>query len=998
MRGGRSEGVGGPLYGTPVRSEILVAPDEWSDAVAHTDGPQLVVGGPGAGKSEFLVRRATHLIDVKGIQPEEVLILSFSRRGAADLRTRIAAALDRSGTPLSALTFHSLAMRIIEAHGSAGDWQRAPTLLTGPEQASLVAEVLSAQDPAEWPLPFRDLLGEAAFSDEVADFILRAAERLADGAAIVAQGYQDWRAIPGLLDAYRSTLIERGRIDYGTLQTEAVRLLADPGVQAAISAKTRFVLVDEYQDTTVAQAAIVAGVAGAGNVTVAGDPYQSIYSFRGAELSNVAEFPARFPMPDGSPAQRIVLTTSFRVPAAILDAAVRLTTGAGLPGAAGPMEPAGPGGGVETYSFDQHSNEAEWIASEIQRIHLRDRTPYRRIAVLVRSKRRFLPELSRALDRRGIPHDRPDARLVDHPAVRPLLDLVRAAARPGPDGTAALRRVFLGPPCGLTLSEVRDIERIALSAGTEAALADERVPGAVAALVGDPGWAISAPAADGFWQAWITLDHFADIVTDQSRTDDRAAVASFAQALNRLTERDPSATLADYTRMSEAEDFEATPLLEYRGSADRVTLTTLHQSKGMSFDVVFIADAREGVLPDLRTRDSLLGARRLTPTLGASDTAYATFRLQEERRLAYSAMCRAAVRVVWTCTTTGFDGGEGVPSRFLPLVANSSMEHATRRPRQWSTPTTPLEAEAWLRRRLAEPRLPLVSRLAAAAALAEAAAWRPRHPSMFAGFLERGPDTGLVGSDPVLSASQADSYQRCPRRYAFERRLRVDRGGSSYQELGSVIHAALESAERTAADREDDHATVDDALRALDATFDSAAFGGGAWGEAWRSRAQAIVRRLYELWPGKGPGVGFEEPFETTHAGVRWTGRIDRLERREDGLHVVDYKTGTSVPRVEDAKRSLQLGLYVLAMRATHATPVAGAEFWYPAAGMDRAKSITTRHLDTSLLAEVGELLEATADGIRNERWPTVTGGQCDRCPVRLVCPEWPEGQEAFAR
>ncbi len=75
------------------------------------------------------------------------------------------------------------------------------------------------------------------------------------------------------------------------------------------------------------------------------------------------------------------------------------------------------------------------------------------------------------------------------------------------------------------------------------------------------------------------------------------------------------------------------------------------------------------MLPDLRTRDSLLGARHLSPSHGGDDAAYATFRIQEERRLAYSAMCRARRRVVWTCTATGFDGGEGLPSRFLPLVA-----------------------------------------------------------------------------------------------------------------------------------------------------------------------------------------------------------------------------------------------------------------------------------------------------------------------------------------
>ncbi len=977
-------------------SETLIAPGDWEGAIAAVDGPQLVVGGPGSGKTEFLVRRAHHLVERRGVHPEELLVLSFSRRSAADLRDRISAKLGKSISRIPASTFHSLSMRILEAHGAAGDWPEVPSLLTGPEQIALVADVLSAEEPSAWPLTFRGLLKDVSFADEVADFILRATERLADGSTIAAMERDDWRALPAFLDRYRAALVDRGRIDYGTLQVEAIRLLEDSEVRAAISNSIRYVLVDEYQDSTVAQAAIVEGIAPHRNVTAAGDPYQSIYSFRGAELSNVADFPERFRSPTGAPAHRIVLTTSFRVPAGILQAAVRVTAGAGLPGAAGPMHPSGPGGSVETYAFDQHSNEAEWIASEIQRIHLRDRIPYQRIAVLVRSKRRFLPELSRALERRRIPHDRPDARLVDHPAIRPVLDLVRAATSAEPTAAAALRRVLLGPIGQLTLSAAREIEREALRTGWESALTTSAIQPEVGELLADPRWATTLPAAAGFWRIWTTIEAFAEIVADDGRGDDRRALASFGQALDRLGDRDPTATLSDYTYMSEAEDFEATPLLEYRSDSDRVTLTTLHQSKGMSFDVVFIADAREGILPDLRRRDSLLGDRHLSPSHGGDDTAYATFRLQEEMRLAYSAMCRAAMRVVWTCTSAGFESGDGVPSRFLPLVAGTTMAEAAHPPQPWALPTTPLEAEAWLRRRVADPELPLVERLAAARVLVTPAEWRPRDPAVFAGILERGADTGLVGDQRVLSASQADSYTKCPRRYAFERRLRIGGGGSAYQELGSAIHAALEVAEQTAAERGDDHATATDALSALDSVFEPEAFGGGPWASAWRARARRILERLYELWPGQGPGVAFEEEIDFEFAGVRWIGRIDRVERRDEGLHVVDYKTGTSKLSVSEAASSLQLGLYVLGLRARSSEQVVGGEFWYPAADMTRAKSVVRRHLEPDKLSEVEQALEEAVTGIVGERWEPTTGGHCDRCPVRLVCPEWPEGREAF--
>ncbi|MCP5069673.1 MAG: ATP-dependent helicase, partial [bacterium] len=519
---------------------------------------------------------------------------------------------------------------------------------------------------------------------------------------------------------YDAELKKRSRLDYGTLLREAVRLVG--GGAIAEGALPRFILVDEFQDTTLAQARLLGSLSSRHrNLTVAADPYQSVYSFRGARLENVVDFPNTFLDSTGAPGKRIVLTTSFRTPSAILDAAVNVTARR-LPGAAGKVIPSHGQGRVDVHIFGQQTEEAEWIAAEIERIHLTQGVALNRLGVLVRSKRRFLPDLSRALERRGIAHDLPDSRLSDHPAVRFVLDLISAtvdAARPA-ERARALRRILLGPMFRVSLGELRTIERSAGHTDWPNALHAAGLDN-LASLIADSSWADSVPAARGAWEVWSHMDEAIEIAHDPARQDERLAWRSLVQVLDRWNERNPRATLADYRRLTESEEFEAQPLLSFRRSdRDSLTVTTLHQAKGLEFDTVFICDAVEGVFPDLRARDSLLGVRHLMEHLPTEAAEYTAFRLQEERRLAYTAMTRATARVVWTATSVGAETGRGVPSRFLPLVAGVATlaDLDSTRPDR-GDPVSAREAEADLRRIVADPTASAPGRLAALAALSD---------------------------------------------------------------------------------------------------------------------------------------------------------------------------------------------------------------------------------------------------------------------------------------
>lgn len=981
--------------------ERRIGPGDWAPALGDADGPQLVVAGPGTGKTEFLVQRVAHLVATGAARRDEIALLTFSRRAAADLRRRVEAMLGSSGVPIEASTFHSLALRLLEA----GNQATRPLPLTTPEQIAVVADLLHQERPEDWPVLYRGVLGTPGFASEVADFLIRCSERLLtpDDLESRVAVRPDWRGIPGLFRRYRRTLEESGRTDYGTLLVSTVELLSDE-VGRRLAGHYRYVVVDEYQDTTPAQAEMARLLAGEqGNLTVAADPYQSIYSFRGAEVRNVARFEADHP-----DAVRIVLEKSFRVPAEILGAAVRIISGGELPGATGPVLPADHPGRVETYVFDQETGEAEWIAADIERMVRVEGIPPEKIAVLVRSKREMVSQLSRALARREIPHDPPRSQLVEHPAVRLIHDLVTAAEKGGQpaqvtpaeaaEADRAVRRLLLGPLVGAGLGQEREMLRARRrSGGSWPGILSTRLPelAGLIQLLSDPVWATERSAIDGFWEVWSRLEGWERIVSDPWRADWRLALTSFSQVLARQAERDPTLSLARFFRLGDEEGLEATPLLSYRPEERRVTLTTLHQAKGLEFEVVYIANAVEGVFPDLRRGRRMLRPELLSPDRVTDPAAQHLFQVQEEMRLAYTAMTRARRRVVWTATEAGVDQGEHRPSRFLRAAADPAAGPLGRPPTDPDQiPVTLSEAEVRLRRTLLDPAANRVARLAAAHLLA-----RPPSPwwdaGAFAGAPRRGPDRPVLPPQPTLSPSQAEAYTTCPRRYALERRLRLGDGGSPYAHFGELVHEALERAETEVLGSGRAHADLEAALGHLERVWaEMADFGTPELDEAWLGHARDAVTRLYRLWPTPdGIPHQVEMVVEDKIEGVRWVGRVDRVERTGSGLRVVDYKTGKQPPSIADAARSVQLGFYARAVAAATGERVVSAEMWFP---RKEQKSLCVRSFDLDLLDEVEETMALVTRSILDEDWTPTVGAGCQRCDFKRSCPAWPEGRGAF--
>ncbi|MBY8874418.1 PD-(D/E)XK nuclease family protein [Micromonospora sp. PLK6-60] len=441
----RLGGEAGGRIADPVQAEV----------VAHTAGPMLVLGGPGTGKTSTLVEAVAARV-AEGVDPERILVLTFSRRQATDLRHRLEARIAADGhrvlrEPL-VRTFPAYAFGLLR-RAAAGRGEPSPRLLTGPEQDLIIRELLDVvgeepeDDPVGWPDDLRPALRTRAFAAQLRDLLMRAAERGVGPADLARLGERlgraDWPAAARFLREYVAVLALRDVTNRGSVAYDPAELVRaatgmlrdDPELLDAERRRLGHVYVDELADTDPAQQELLHVIAGGGRPLVAfADPDSSTYAFRGADPAVVTSFPHRFRTASGAPAAQVVLHTSYRAGPRLLAASGRLARRLRGPAAHRRLRPLpdAPPGSVEVRTFRSSTSEAVWLAHALRTAHLLDGVPWSGMAVLVRSTALRLPSLRRALHAAGVPtvvHGE-DLPLHLQPAVAPLLLLLRCALEP----------------------------------------------------------------------------------------------------------------------------------------------------------------------------------------------------------------------------------------------------------------------------------------------------------------------------------------------------------------------------------------------------------------------------------------------------------------------------------------------------------------------------------------------------------------------------------------
>ena len=303
-----------------------------------------MLAGPGTGKTTTLVESVVDRVERRGLTPDQILVLTFSRKAAADLRQRIAGRLGRSVVTPMVLTFHAFCYALVRRFSEFGTGGAPMRLLTAPEQEFRLREMLAGSRDtgrAGWPDSVAAAFGTRAFAGEVRAVLAKARQLGMDPDDVVAAGEAaerpEWQAIGEFFDEYLDVLDAEQVLDYAELVHRSRILLADAPIVAQLRTEIAAVFVDEYQDTDPAQVRLLQTIAGQGrDVVVVGDPDQSVYGFRGAEARGLLDFPELFPTATGAAAPIVALATTRRFGSALLAASRNIANRLSLPRALPP--------------------------------------------------------------------------------------------------------------------------------------------------------------------------------------------------------------------------------------------------------------------------------------------------------------------------------------------------------------------------------------------------------------------------------------------------------------------------------------------------------------------------------------------------------------------------------------------------------------------------------------------------------------------------------------
>jgi len=597
------------------------------EAVETVDGPLLIVAGPGSGKTRVITHRIAYLVREYEISPFNILAMTFTNKAAREMRERLDRLVGSRSEALTVGTFHSFCAKVLRIDGYNLGLDTNYSIYDADDQAKIIKDSMELAEIDPKRNPPRAILS----------MISNAKNKMWDSRTFTKNADNYFEEICAqVYHHYEEALTRNNAVDFDDLLMKTVQLLREfPGVRTKYNDRYKYIMVDEFQDTNISQYQLARLLAESHqNICVVGDPDQSIYSWRSADIRNILSFQGDYPQ-----AKTIALDQNYRSTANILDAAKNLISINGQRIQKDLFTDNSKGDLVEIREAYDEGEEASFVISEAERLVRENGYKHGDCAVMYR-----INAQSRALEEACL-HQGTRYRLVGgirfykRREVKDLMAYLHLVYNPNDD--VNLGRVINVPPRGIGAKSMQQMGDWARSKNLGLFAAMQEV--AAARLAGeDCPITITKKAATSFADFAVTLEKLIElskrekvvdlvdrVVEDtgfrnfiqnsddspQERWENIMELRATAQEFNAEAPPDGLATLLE--RLSLVADVD-----NYEDADDSITLITLHQAKGLEFPVVFMVGMEEGLLPHSRSLDD-------------------EDQLEEERRLCYVGMTRA---------------------------------------------------------------------------------------------------------------------------------------------------------------------------------------------------------------------------------------------------------------------------------------------------------------------------------------------------------------------
>lgn len=951
--------------------EPRILNSEQQKAVEFGDGPLLIIAGAGTGKTTVVTERIKHIISEGRAKPSEILALTFTEKAAREMEERVDVIMPYGYTQMWISTFHKFCDRILRLEAIHIGLNPSYVLMTDTDATMLFRRHLfdfhldyfrPLGNPTKFIAGilqhFSRLQDEDVNPTQYLDWVKKQKSKNIKQSEEEELEYKKYKELATAYQTYQDIKVQEGYMDFGDLICQTLHLFRTrKNILASYQKQFHYILVDEFQDTNIAQNELVSLLAGQNqNITAVCDDDQSIYKFRGAAVSNVLSFRKHFPA-----SKLIVLLKNYRSTQAILDASYQLIQH-NNPDRLEIKEQINKkliseqhrdGVWPKFLYVDRVENEADIVAKEILEQHkLYD---WKDIAILVRANSHAEPFM-RAFDRQGIPYQfLGPGQLFRQPEIKELIAYL--AVLQNFENDSALYRVLSMEYFGISPRDIAALANIAKKQNTSLFEACEKSEidtiVNIVTLVHKHLGLVTRESAGQLLYFFLAESGMIKNILDYKAPLDEMKARNISKFFSKLKSYEIDHADASVSAVLDWLELSA-EIGESPLSADSdwmqnnaVNILTVHGAKGLEFPIVFLVNMVGARFPTTARREQI----PIPDELIKEELPEGDYHLEEERRLFYVGMTRA--RDLLYMSAANFYGEGKREKKVSPfiyeVVGDAPLVQATSNNIQ----------------------IPLLE-------------WKSQSTK------EVGNEKHDIGPVTYLSYSQIETFRLCPLHYKLKYLLHIPNEQSASLSFGISIHNAMRDFYQLHANG--NKVTKKMLLNLLATHWVHAGYENKKYEAEMKKRGEKYISDYFtKQFDKKTQIIALEQPFivplDTEEHGLKIGGKIDRMDVLPDGtVEIIDYKTGR-MPSKREVDTNLQLSMYALA-----ACEIPGAPFGRLPENIkltlyffDTNERISTYRTKDQLEA-AKEAIRAVARDIETSDFQCSHNILCHSCEYTLFC------------